>query len=97
MATVARVWAGQDFDEAAFVFQHGDRPDDYLLYLYGRTMHRGQSLMLPETQSSGFKLDQHVRVRRTGGYGLTSKPEMCGFKGGRVAGKSSETFHGLPS
>lgn len=22
---------GQDFDEAAFVFQHGDRPDDYLL------------------------------------------------------------------
>lgn len=22
---------GQDFDEAAFVFQHGDKPDDYLL------------------------------------------------------------------
>jgi hypothetical protein len=67
-------------------------------YIYnGRTMHRGQSLMLPETQSSGFKLDQHVRVRHTGGNVLTSNPEMCGFKGCRVAGKSSETFHGLPS
>lgn len=27
----AGLHTGQDFDEAAFVFQHGDRPDDYLL------------------------------------------------------------------
>src|SRR5437899_11011178 len=34
IATVVRVWAGQDFDEAAFVFQQGDWPHDYQEYFY---------------------------------------------------------------
>lgn len=42
-----------------------------------------------------FKPDQEVRVRRGGGYILTSKPHTLRLRGSRVA--STETFHGLRS
>ncbi len=43
-------------------------------------MHHAKSLVLPETQSSRFKLDQQFRVHRTGGYVLTSKPDRYGLE-----------------